>query len=212
MKSEMMIALRVALVTLVLTGLVYPLVMTGLAQVIAPSAANGSLVTDEHGNVIGSDVIGQNFTNLAYIQPRPSATNDEENATKPKPYNATNSGGSNYGPTSQALYDRMKGDVERLQKENPDAVGPIPDELITTSASGLDPNLSPEAALWQAPRVAKARGQKAEAIELVVKDQIETPTWGLLGEPRVNVLSLNRALDRQFGPPPAMPTPATPAK
>jgi K+-transporting ATPase ATPase C chain len=212
MKSEMMVALRVALVTLVLTGLVYPLVMTGLAQVIAPHTANGSLVTDEHGNVIGSEVIGQNFTNPAYIQPRPSATNDENDSTKPKPYNATNSGASNYGPTSQALYDRMKADVERLQKENPDAKGPIPSELITASASGLDPNLSPEAALWQIPRVAKARSQKVEAVELVVKDQIESPTFGLLGEPRVNVLSLNRALDRQFGPAPAPPAPATPGK
>jgi potassium-transporting ATPase KdpC subunit len=212
MRSEMMVALRVALVTLVLTGLVYPLVMTGLAQVIAPHAANGSLVTDEHGNLVGSEVIGQNFTNPAYIQPRPSATNDENDSSKPKPYNATNSGASNYGPTSQALYDRMKADVERLQKENPDAAGPIPSELITASASGLDPNLSPEAALWQVPRVAKARAQKTEAVELIVKDQIETPTFGLLGEPRVNVLSLNRALDRQFGPPPATPAAATPAK
>ncbi|HKD36754.1 MAG TPA: potassium-transporting ATPase subunit KdpC [Pirellulales bacterium] len=206
MRSEMMVALRVALVTLVLTGLVYPLVMTGLAQVIAPHAANGSLMKDEHGTVIGSEVIGQNFTNPAYIQPRPSATNDENDSTKPKPYNATNSGASNYGPTSQALYERMKGDVERLRKENPDAVGPIPSELITTSASGLDPNLSPEAVLWQVPRVAKARGQKVEAVELVVKDHIESPTFGLLGEPRVNVLSLNRALDEQFGLPPATPT------
>jgi K+-transporting ATPase ATPase C chain len=211
MKSEFVVALRVALVTLVLTGLVYPLVMTGLAQVIAPHAANGSLITDEHGNVIGSELIGQNFTNPAYIQPRPSATNDENDSTKPKPYNATNSAASNYGPTSQALYDRMKADVDRLQKENPGAVGPVPDELITASASGLDPHLSPQAALWQVPRVAKARGQKPESVELVVKDQIESPTFGLLGEPRVNVLSLNRALDQQFGPPPA-PATASPAK
>jgi potassium-transporting ATPase KdpC subunit len=203
MKSEMVVALRVALVTLVLTGLVYPLVMTGLAQVIAPSAANGSLVTDDHGNVIGSDLIGQNFTNPAYIQPRPSATTDENDSSKAKPYNATNSGASNYGPTSQALYDRMKADVERLQKENPDAVGPVPAELITASASGLDPHLSPEAALWQVPRVAKARGQKPETVEFIVKDQIESPTFGLIGEPRVNVLALNQALDRQFGPPAA---------
>src|SRR5271166_4838629 len=199
MKSEVMVALRVALVTLVLTGLVYPLVMTGLAQVIAPSAANGSLVTDDHGNVIGSDLIGQNFTNPAYIQPRPSATTDESDSSKAKPYNATNSGASNYGPTSQALYDRMKADVERLQKENPDAVGPVPAELITASASGLDPHLSPEAALWQVPRVAKARGQKPETVEFIVKDQIESPTFGLIGEPRVNVLALNQALNRQFG-------------
>jgi K+-transporting ATPase ATPase C chain len=105
----------------------------------------------------------------------------------------------------------MKADVDRLQKENPGAVGPVPDELITASASGLDPHLSPQAALWQVPRVAKARGQKPESVELVVKDQIESPTFGLLGEPRVNVLSLNRALDQQFGPPPA-PATASPAK
>lgn len=212
MKSDMIVALRVAIVTLVLTGLVYPVVMTGLAQVIAPHAANGSLVTDEHGNIVGSEVIGQNFTNSAYIQPRPSATTDESDSTKAKPYNATNSGASNYSATSQALYDRMKDDVERLLKENPDAVGPMPAELITTSASGLDPHLSPEAALWQVPRVAKARGQKPQAIELIIKDQTESPTFGLLGEPRVNVLSLNRALDRQFGPPPALPAPPAPAK
>ncbi|HEV2971987.1 MAG TPA: potassium-transporting ATPase subunit KdpC [Pirellulales bacterium] len=201
MKSELMIALRVTLVTLVLTGIVYPFLMTGLAQVIAPHAANGSLVTDDKGVVIGSELIGQNFTNPAYVQPRPSATNDEADSSKPKPYNATNSGASNYGPTSQALYDRIKGDVERLQKENPDASGPVPDELVTTSASGLDPNLSPQAALWQVPRIAKARGEKPERVQQVVKDQIESPTFGLLGEPRVNVLSLNLALDRQFGRP-----------
>jgi K+-transporting ATPase ATPase C chain len=106
----------------------------------------------------------------------------------------------------------MKGDVKRLQKENPDATGPVPAELITSSASGLDPHLSPEAALWQVPRVAKARGQKPEAIELIIRDQTESPTFGLLGEPRVNVLSLNRALDRQFGPPAPPPMPTTPAK
>ncbi len=164
-------------------------------------------MTDDHGNVIGSDLVGQNFTNPAYIQPRPSATTDESDSSKAKPYNATNSGASNYGPTSQALYDRMKVDVERLQKENPDAVGPVPSELITTSASGLDPHLSPEAALWQVPRVAKARGQKPETVEFIVRDQIESPTFGLIGEPRVNVLALNQALDRQFGPP-AAPAPA----
>jgi potassium-transporting ATPase KdpC subunit len=199
MKSELMIALRVTLVTLVLTGLVYPLVMTGLAQVIAPHAANGSLVTDDKGSVIGSELIGQNFTSPAYFQPRPSATVDD--SSKPNPYNATNSAASNYGPTSQALYDRVKGDVERLQKENPDAVGPVPDELVTASASGLDPNLSPEAALWQAPRVAKARGVKSDRVEQLLKRLVEGRTFGILGEPRVNVLSLNLELDKAFGRP-----------
>ena len=201
MKSELMIALRMTVVTLVLTGLVYPLVMTGLAQVIAPHAANGSLITDDKGNVIGSELIGQSFTSPAYFQPRPSATNDESDSSKPKPYNATNSAASNYGPTSQALYDRVKGSVEQLQKENPDAVGPVPDELVTASASGLDPNLSPEAAIWQAPRIAKARGVKADRVEQLVKGLIEGRTFGLLGEPRVNVLSLNRELDKVFGRP-----------
>jgi potassium-transporting ATPase KdpC subunit len=201
MKSELMIALRVTLVTLVLTGLVYPLVMTGLAQVIAPHAANGSLITDDKGTVIGSELIGQSFTNPAYFQPRPSATNDESDSSKPKPYNATNSAASNYGPTSQALYDRIKGDVERLQKENPEAVGPVPAELVTASASGLDPNLSPEAALWQGPRIAKARGVKADRVEQLAKGLIEGRTLGVLGEPRVNVVSLNLELDKAFGRP-----------
>jgi K+-transporting ATPase ATPase C chain len=203
MKSEFMIALRVTLVTLVLTGLVYPLVMTGLAQVIAPHAANGSLVTDDKGTVIGSELIGQNFTSPAYVRPRPSATNDESDSSKPKPYNATNSAASNYGPTSQALYDRVKADVERLQKANPGAIGPVPDELVTASASGLDPDLSPEAAFWQVPRIAKARGITAERVKKVVTGEIKGPTFGLLGETRVNVLSVNRALDSTFGSPPA---------
>ncbi len=203
MKSELMIALRVTVVTLVLTGLIYPLAMTGLAQLIAPHAANGSLITDDKGTVIGSELIGQNFTSPAYFQPRPSATSDESDSSKPKPYNATNSAASNYGPTSQALYDRVKGDVERLQKENPDAAGPVPDELVTASASGLDPNLSPEAALWQAPRIAKARGVKSDRVEQLVRGLIEGRTFGLLGEPRVNVLSLNRELDKVFGGPAA---------
>jgi K+-transporting ATPase ATPase C chain len=201
MKSELMIALRVTLVTLVLTGLVYPFLMTGLAQVIAPHAANGSLITDDKGTVIGSELIGQNLTSPAYFQPRPSATSDESDSSKPKPYNATNSAASNYGPTSQALYDRVKGDVERLHKENLDAVGPVPDELVTTSASGLDPNLSPEAALWQAPRIAKARGVKSDRVEQLVKGLVEGRTLGILGEPRVNVLSLNLELDKAFGRP-----------
>ncbi len=203
MKSELMIALRVTLVTLVLTGVVYPLVMTGLAQVVAPHAANGSLVTDERGIVVGSELIGQNFTSAAYVQPRPSATNDESDSTKAKPYNATNSGASNYGPTSQALYDRIKGDVERLVRENPAAVGPVPDELVTASASGLDPDLSPEAALWQAPRVAQSRAVSVDRVRKVIAGEVKGRAFGLLGESRVNVLSLNQALDGAFGRPEA---------
>jgi potassium-transporting ATPase KdpC subunit len=194
MKSELMIAVRVTLVTLILTGLVYPLIMTGLAQLIAPHAANGSLVTDDKGTVIGSELIGQNFAGAAYFQPRPSAAGD-------KGYDAAGSSGSNLGPTSQKLYDRVKGDVDRLRKENPDAAAPVPDELVTTSASGLDPHLSPATALWQVPRIAKARGVKADRVEQLTKGLIEGRTFGVLGEPRVNVLSLNLELDKVFGRP-----------
>src|SRR5690242_6281734 len=149
------IALRTTIVTLVLTGLLYPFVMTGLAQVLFPWRANGSLVTDEKGQVVGSELIAQGFANPAYFQSRPSAAGDNG-------FDATSSGGSNLGPTSKKLQDRIQGDLKRLQEENPEATGPVPAELVTTSASGLDPHLSPEAMLWQLPRVAKARGVAAE--------------------------------------------------
>jgi K+-transporting ATPase ATPase C chain len=186
------IALRSAAVTLVLTGLIYPMVMTALAQVLFPWRANGSLVTDEKGNVVGSELIAQGFVNPAYFQPRPSAAGE-------KGYDATSSSGSNLGPTSKKLQDRIKEDIKRLREENPEAVGAIPADLVTTSASGLDPHLSPEAMLWQLPRVAKARGVVVERVKAVVDANVEGRTFGILGEPRVNVLRVNLALDRQFG-------------
>ncbi len=194
MNKTLQIALRTTVVTLILTGIIYPYVMTGLAQILFPSRANGSLVTDEKGQVVGSELIAQRFTNPAYFQPRPSAAGE-------KGYEATSSGGSNLGATSKKLQDRVAGDVKRLKEENPDAPGAVPVDLVTASASGLDPHLSPQAALWQVPRVAKARGISPEQVKAAVDSAIEGRTFGFLGEPRVNVLLLNLALDRQFGHP-----------
>jgi K+-transporting ATPase ATPase C chain len=192
------IAIRAAVVTIVLTGLLYPFAMTGLAQVLFPWRANGSLVTDEKGQIVGSELIGQNFANPAYFQPRPSAAGE-------KGYDATSSGGSNLGPTSKKLQDRITEDLNRLKEENPDATGPVPAELVTASASGLDPHLSPEGMLWQLPRVAKARGVAPDRVKAVVDANVEGRTFGILGEPRVNVLMINLALDRQFGRPASLP-------
>jgi len=192
--KTMMIALRTTIVTLVLTGLLYPFVMTGLAQVLFPWRANGSLVTDETGQVVGSELIAQGFANPAYFQTRPSAAGE-------KGYDATSSSGSNLGPTSKKLQDRIIGDIERLKGENPEASSPIPAELVTASASGLDPHLSPEAMRWQSARVAKARGVTLERVKAIVDANVEARTFGILGEPRVNVLLVNLALDRQFGRP-----------
>ena len=168
--------------------------MTGLAQALFAGAAGGSLAKDETGAVVGSQLIAQPFSNPAYLQPRPSAAGANG-------YDATASSGSNLGPTSQKLHDRVAGDIERLQKENPEAEGPVPADLVTTSGSGLDPHLSPAAALWQVPRIAQARGVEAERIRKVVESCIEPPTLGILGEPRVNVLEVNLALNRKFGRP-----------
>jgi K+-transporting ATPase ATPase C chain len=181
-------ALRTALVTLVLTGLLYPLTMTGIAALIFPHQSGGSLVSDDKGNVVGSELIGQSFSKPDYFQSRPSAAN----------YDAANSSGSNLGTTSKKLQDRVNGDVTRLQKENP---APIPADLVTASGSGLDPHLTPEGALWQVERVARARGISPERVRQLVESQIEGRDIGFLGEPRVNVLLLNLALDRQFGRP-----------
>ena len=203
MKSVFGIAVRTTIVTLVLTGLIYPFVMTGLAQILFPWRANGSLVMNEKGEVVGSELIAQGFANPAYLQPRPSAAGE-------KGYDATSSSGSNLGPTSKKLQDRIAEDLKRLKEENPEATEPVPAELVTTSASGLDPHLSPQAALWQVPRVAKARGITAERVRAVVDANVERRTFGILGEPRVNVLLVNLALDRQFGK--ATPLPPAPEK
>ena len=185
----------VVLLTLI-TGLVYPLAMTGIAGVIFPYQAQGSLI-EKNGKVIGSALIGQLFNDDKYFHGRPSATNapDPKDSTKTvdAPYNATNSMGSNLGPTSKALIDRIKGQVEELKKEN--ASMPVPMDMVTTSGSGLDPHISPDAAYFQVPRVAKARGVPEARIRALVDGQVEGRTFGLLGEPRVNVLNLNLALD-----------------
>jgi potassium-transporting ATPase KdpC subunit len=200
-----MIAIRAAIVAIVLTGLIYPFVMTGLAQALFPWRANGSLVTDEKGQVVGSELIGQAFANPAYFQPRPSAAGE-------KGYDATSSGGSNLGSTSKKLQDRINEDLKRLKSENPEATELVPTELVTASASGLDPHLSPEAMLWQVPRVAKARGVAPDRIKAVVDSRVEGRTFGILGEPRVNVLMVNVALDRQFGRPAPLPPPPSEKK
>jgi potassium-transporting ATPase KdpC subunit len=188
------IACRAALFTLILTGVAYPLLVTGLAQSLFPGKANGSLVRDERGQVVGSELIGQAFSHPAYFHPRPSAAGSQG-------YDALASGGSNYGPTSQKLRDRVISDLERLKKENPEGLPPVPVELLTASGSGLDPHLSPEGIRWQLPRVAQARKVAPERIEAVVRDYLQGRDLGFLGEPRVNVFLLNRALDRQFGQP-----------
>jgi K+-transporting ATPase ATPase C chain len=196
MQKTLLIALRTTAVTLILTGIVYPFVITGLAQILFPWRANGSLVTDERGQVVGSELIAQGFTNPAYFQPRPSAAGNG--------YDAAASSGSNLGPTSKKLQDRVTQDLERLKEENPNAQGPVPIELVTTSGSGLDPHLSPQAAQWQVPRVASARGITADRLKAIMEAYTEGRALGLLGEPRVNVLLLNLALDRQFGRPAAV--------
>ena len=181
----------------VITGLLYPFAMTGIAGVVFPYQAQGSLI-ERGGKVVGSALIGQDFTSAGYFHGRPSATvgPDPNDSTKtvPAPYNAANSGGSNLGPTNKALIDRVQGDVEKLQQENPSAQVPI--DLVTTSGSGLDPDISPAAALFQVPRVAKARNMPEDRVRQLVDEHVEGRTLGFLGEPRINVLALNLALDR----------------
>lgn len=189
-------AIMMILVMTLITGILYPLAMTGIAQSIFPYQANGSLIR-QNGKVIGSELIGQNFTTPRYFHGRPSATNapDTKDPTKTvdAPYNAANSSGSNLGPTSKALVDRVKKDAAALQAENPAA--PVPVDLVTTSASGLDPDITPEAALFQIPRIAQARGLSEDQLRQLVETHIDGRLAGVIGEPHVNVLRLNLALD-----------------
>ena len=193
--------IRPALVVLValtlITGLIYPLAMTGIAVLIFPHQAQGSLV-ERDGKIVGSELIGQAFAGEKYFHGRLSATTapDPKDASKtvPVPYNAANSGGSNLGPSNKALIDRVQGDINALKKENSST--PVPADLVTTSASGLDPHISPEAALFQVPRIAKARNLPEDRLRQLVEEHTEGRFLGVLGEPRVNVLLLNLALDQ----------------
>jgi potassium-transporting ATPase KdpC subunit len=185
MKHHLNVAVRFTMVTTIVFGLLYPLAVTGLSQLFFPRQANGSLI-ERNGQIIGSRLIAQGFTSEKYFHPRPSAAGSG--------YDATSSGGSNLGPTNQQLVDRIKQDVAKLQQENPGT--PIPADLVTTSGSGLDPHISPAAAEFQIPRVAKARGISAAALRAVVARHTMSRQLGVLGEPRVNVLELNLDLDQ----------------
>ncbi|MHC2332463.1 K(+)-transporting ATPase subunit C [Bradyrhizobium sp. USDA 4454] len=196
MLTEIRPAILVLVLLTAITGLAYPLAMTAVAGVIFPKQAQGSLI-ERNGTVIGSALIGQEFKEDRYFHGRPSATvapdPNDSSKTVPAPYNAANSGGSNLGPTSKALNDRIKEDVEKLKAENPTASVPV--DLVTTSASGLDPDISPEAALFQVPRVAKARSMSEDAVRELVTQNTQGRLAGVIGEPHVNVLALNLALD-----------------
>jgi K+-transporting ATPase ATPase C chain len=196
MLKEIRPAIILLLLLTLITGLAYPLAMTAIAGAIFPKQAQGSLI-ERDGKVVGSALIGQEFKDEKYFHDRPSATTapDPADSTKtvPAPYNAANSGGSNLGPTSKALNDRVKEDVAKLKAENPQSAVPL--DLVTTSASGLDPDISPEGALFQVPRVAKARNMPEDRVSELVTQNTQGRLLGLLGEPRVNVLALNLALD-----------------
>jgi K+-transporting ATPase ATPase C chain len=196
MLREIRPAIMVLLLLTLITGLAYPLAMTEIAGAIFPKQARGSLI-ERDGKVVGSALIGQEFKDDKYFHGRPSATTAPDPAdsskTVPAPYNAANSGASNLGPTSKALADRIKEDVDKLKAEN--AGADVPVDLVTTSASGLDPDISPEGALFQVPRVAKARGMPEDKLRQLVAEYSAGRLVGLFGEPRVNVLALNLALD-----------------
>lgn len=196
MLKEIRPAIAMIVLMTVLTGLAYPLAMTGVAGLLFPHQASGSLI-EKDGKVLGSELIGQNFSKPGYFRGRPSATSAPDPNDPAKsvaaPYNAANSSGSNAGPTSKSLAERVEADVKSLEEENPKA--PVPIDLVTSSASGLDPHISPEAALFQVPRVAKERGVAEEKLRDLVRQNTEGRLLGLIGEPRVNVLRLNMALD-----------------
>jgi potassium-transporting ATPase KdpC subunit len=196
MLKEIRPAIVMMVLFTVLTGLIYPLAMTGIAQVVFPRQANGSLI-EKDKKVIGSELIGQNFTEDKYFHGRPSATTDtdpkDSTKTVPAPYNAANSSGSNAGPTAKSLIERIQGDVDKLKAENPNTAVPV--DLVTTSASGLDPDITPAAALFQVPRVAKARGLPEVKVRDLVTQSVEGRFLGVIGEPHVNVMRLNMALD-----------------
>ena len=183
-------AFRITLFFTLRTGLVYPGGVTALCQLVFPIKANGSLVM-VNDQVVGSSLIGQNFTKPEYFQPRPSAAGNDG-------YDATASQGSNYGPTNQKLIDRVKASVDKFRKENPDHAGPVPADLVTASGSGLDPHISPASAEAQAARIARARGISVQQVQQLITENTEARTLGLLGEPRLNVLLLNLALDEKF--------------
>ena len=193
MWKQLLPGLRMTLVLTVLTGLAYPGIVTALCQLMFPRQANGSLVTNKEGRVVGSALIGQNFTRPEYFHPRPSAAGNDG-------YDAANSGGSNLGPTNQKLIDRVKASMAKFRKENPDYTGPVPADLLTASGSGLDPHLSPASVEAQLPRVAKARGIDPVLLRQVVGRYTEEPDLGFLGDARVNVLLLNLALDERTVP------------
>ena len=189
MKTLVRPAVTLFVLLSVVTGLLYPLLVTGLAKAVFPRQAAGSLVRDAQGQVIGSSLIGQNFSDPKYFWGRPSATS-------PMPYNAANSGGSNQGPLNPALIDAVKGRIEALKAADPNNAAPIPVDLVTASASGLDPHISVAAALYQSGRVARVRGLSEDAMRKLIADHTEGKLLGVIGEPRVNVLELNLALDR----------------
>lgn len=189
MLSQLWPALRINIFLTILLGIGYPLVVTGISQILFPHQANGSLIT-KNGQVIGSELLGQNFSKPEYFQPRPSAAGNG--------YDPTASGGSNYGPTNQKLIDRVKASVEQFHKDNPDYKGPIPADLLTASGSGLDPDISPASAAAEVPRVAKARGISVDQLNQLVAEHTTPAELGILGEPRVNVLDLNLALDTRY--------------
>jgi K+-transporting ATPase ATPase C chain len=185
--SHIVTSVLYTIVSVVLLGLIYPLVIWGIGTVAFHHQASGSLVYDKNGKLIGSELVGQNWTKPQYFQGRPSAAG--------KGYDPTATGGTNLGPTSKKLIDATRSAIAALAKANPDATIPIPMDLITSSASGIDPDISPEGAYYQAPRVAKARGSTLEAVRTIIAAHVTPRQFGLLGEPHVNVLDLNRALD-----------------